>query len=68
MKKSCFIRTHSSSRRNSNVSLTKQKEPQTRYQSPHALAFPASLLLFFILIGFSGSAASPVRNMKTSLT
>ena len=46
MKKNCLIRRHSSSRRNSNVSLAKYKEPHTRYRSPHALAFPASLLLF----------------------
>ena len=47
MKKGNLIRRHSSSRRNSNVSLVKYKEPHTRYQLPHVLTFPASLLLFY---------------------
>ena len=42
-------KTHTSSgliRKNSRVSLVEHKEPHTRYQSPHALAFPASLFIF----------------------
>ena len=46
IKKSTLICRHSSSRRNSNVSLVNYEEPRTRYQLPHVLAFPASLLLF----------------------
>ena len=50
MTKSSFILRHSSSCTNNNVSLVKYKEPHARYRSLHALAFPASLLLFSLAL------------------
>ena len=63
MKKSSLIRRHSSSRRN-----RQYKEPHTRNQPLHVLAFPASLLLFFSFSLALPSLVRPVRSMKKWLS